>query len=987
MTVAPTAPPTPDSIRNDEDERARLRRLRVAELIAFLGLVAACVGALGPAGETRTTYSWPPTSLPSGTPTRIWYTPLLLARRLPEQLSMDVPCAVPTPLRSGEPTLVFSTTRSFRDQAGLSVTQDRNGLTFWVGDKLLARAHARPGAGLRGNACVHKLAFADGRWSLQAGDTGQTVRGEVAQMPVVNGLFSAVDLRSRSHPSIAVTTQPHRAVTTRRQTVAWILAIACASGALALVAVQRRRPRRRSLRAFAASLRDDARPVDGVIAVLLLGWWLIAPSFFDDGWTIARQTSFRTSGGFSNYFESFAANLPLGYWLEWVLHWLTADTTALVVLRLPALACIATAWVLCRWVLSELTPGRTTSVAGLYAMAIAFAAMVFAWQMSFRYESEVAVLAIGTAACCVRFRMTPGAGPLAIAAILVPLSLSIHPAGTIALAPLIALSPTLLRWARSDVAAAVALFTASGAILLTLAFVGSDVQQRARDEQTIRESSGFVEDWRGELTRYAFLTQPDPDGFTGYSTPLRRAAVAVMLLAVLAFIGRDRGRPSPKLDFPATALIIALALLIMTPTKWPWHFGALAALGAVAVGAESLRLRDAAAKSRNWTLRPVAAIGVTSLAIAWSWFPRGAWNLLDLRTIDWTPAVESWLPLSKFAVALPVVILAGGLAVAARRGKSPYAVPWRVASWSAAILVVPLLVFTLSILLADAARTASWTLPRQNIDVIRGARTCGVADELVIPRYGSMRPLQQIGSRTTATPAWVPPPPVRGLDRFALAPGVAPAVSPWFALSHVRQPGLFISGSPGPTDRLAMEWGAVRQGRLKGIALDRISVTSYSEGGARMPWRLVVAGEVKSAPSRATAVRVVLTSDETPSTALAITSPFSYESETLASRMATAPQAELVQPNVLPLMPCARLPKLADGVVEAPTTLVTTRDWPTPLPYLPSSPFAGLLDVFAFERLPLADSKNPPTSLVAFAIDQHIPGGIEAPPDAHNMTK
>jgi hypothetical protein len=67
--------------------------------------------------------------------------------------------------------------------------------------------------------------------------------------------------------------------------------------------------------------------------------------------------------------------------------------------------------------------------------------------------------------------------------------------------------------------------------------------------------------------------------------------------------------------------------------------------------------------------------------------------------------------------------------------------------------------------------------------------------------------------------------------------------------------------------------------------------------------------------------------------------------------------------------------------------IVTTRDWPTPIPYLASSPFAGLLDVYTFERLPLTDSKNPPTSLVAFAIDQHIPGGVELAPDHQNVTR
>ena len=58
-----------------------------------------------------------------------------------------------------------------------------------------------------------------------------------------------------------------------------------------------------------------------------------------------------------------------------------------------------------------------------------------------------------------------------------------------------------------------------------------------------------------------------------------------------------------------------------------------------------------------------------------------------------------------------------------------------------------------------------------------------------------------------------------------------------------------------------------------------------------------------------------------------------------------------------------------------------TRDWPTPFPYLPSSPFTGLLDLYSVEPLPLADSGNPPPDLVLFGIDQSIRGGLEAAPD------
>src|SRR5262245_15420925 len=134
MTVAP-APPRRTGTTESEapgPERVSLR-LRAAELIAFVGLVAAFIGALGPAGDVRSTYSWPPASIPEGTPDRVWYTPLLLAQRAPDQIGMEVPCAVPSSLAGAvnADAVVLSTARSFRDEGGLGVTRDGRMLTFW----------------------------------------------------------------------------------------------------------------------------------------------------------------------------------------------------------------------------------------------------------------------------------------------------------------------------------------------------------------------------------------------------------------------------------------------------------------------------------------------------------------------------------------------------------------------------------------------------------------------------------------------------------------------------------------------------------------------------------------------------------------------------------------------------------------------------------------------------------------------------------------
>src|SRR5207249_1991908 len=71
--TAPTPrPPEPDVLR----PRGAPRHLQIAQVLAFFAVVAALIGALGPAEPIRTSYTWPPADLPKGDPASLWYTPL-----------------------------------------------------------------------------------------------------------------------------------------------------------------------------------------------------------------------------------------------------------------------------------------------------------------------------------------------------------------------------------------------------------------------------------------------------------------------------------------------------------------------------------------------------------------------------------------------------------------------------------------------------------------------------------------------------------------------------------------------------------------------------------------------------------------------------------------------------------------------------------------------------------------------------------------------
>ena len=590
--------------------------------------------------------------------------------------------------------------------------------------------------------------------------------------------------------------------------------------------------------------------------------------------------------------------------------------------------------------------------------------------MTMRPEPISAVLAVAVAVCAVWFTERGTVAPVATAAVLLVLAVSSHHAGIVALAPLIVVSPALVRWARRQFAIATTIVAATCALLAMLLFVGSDLQQRRLDAQITR-LYGATETWRDEIARYAFLSAQD------YGTPLRRLSVALMGLVVLAFVLRVTRERRGLLDFPATVLTVGLALLVLTPSKWPSHFGALIGFAALAFGAEAARLREEGVRAERWRAWPIIAVVVACAVAAWSWWTREQWNVIDLRTLDWYPALEDLIPFAQLAALLPLVALGAVVAVAALRGRRdrlPQA-PWRVAAWTGPLLAVPLIAFTVAVLVADAAKTDGWTLIRQNVG---GSTECGLADEVVVPVRDSARPLAGIvvppGVRR---PAWIPDPPTQGVPWLTLGPiGVGTASTPWFTLPADGRFGLYVAGVPGPTDRLQLEWTRFPDDRVEPLSSDDLDVGADPQTG-NTPWRFYAAGDLPAPPPEARLVRVTMTSDTPPGAALAV-APVTYDTERLSQRV-RGESRSLVLPNLFTYLPCTRLPELRDGIVEAPEFVLVSPNPFSPIRYPVSSPFAGLVDVYELERLSIADSESPPDELVVFERTE-IPGAALAPP-------
>jgi Mycobacterial cell wall arabinan synthesis protein len=873
---------------------------------------------------------------------------------------------------------LLATARSPESVGGLAVLQDRGRLVLEIGEQTLASV--RVPAVVTGRDCSYRLRLDGGQWTLEGGPEGTTRSGlvegvpqqfgRIQGMPVVFGLFSALDLRADDSLSVDVTTTVHATTTTLRQTAAWILAVLALVAALLLVALDQR-PGPPNARRLLESLVAHAHPADAVVGVALLSWWVLSPAFVDDGFVTARQRMFSSARGFSEYLSAFATNLPNGYWLEWVQHWLVQSTTSLLLHRLPALACLAAVWVVARWIFARVV-GPGAAAVGLWTLATTFLVGVVAWGMTLRPEPVAALLVTAVLACSVRFLEKETAGPLALSAVLVPLALTAHHAGIVALAPLLVTAPAVLRWTRPRIAVASTIVSSSIALLAVLLFVGSDLEQRRADAEMTALFGGSQETWRDEIRRYLFLQT---------STPVRRAAVALMLLAVLAFVVRRRRERLPLLDLPATALGVALILFIATPSKWPWHFGASIGMAAVAVACEAERIRRDGARSRGWSAWPLVAVGAVVVAIAWCWSPRFPGSAADLRTLDWTLGLERWIELSTIALAIPFLLFAGLAVVARARGRDrdlPGAT-WTVAAWLAALFAVPLLLFTAGTLAADAAKTSSWTLSRQNLGTLAGRGGCGLADDMLVPVESSVRPLTSATGGTGEPPEWVPAAPVAGVPRFSLAPAASSrARTPWFALPADDRIGLFVHGTPGPA-RLELEWGRRRAGAIETLGSGVIPTVFAEDASSWLEWRLVLGGELPAPPPGADVVRIAVPRRSPVAPPLAVTAPVTYESEPLAGSLSRPGERTLVLSELLTYFPCARLPVLGGGTVEVPSQIVLLSRSRSPVgnPFL--SPWAGLFDLYRLERRSVADSANPLPELLVVGVDPRIPGAVRAP--------
>ncbi|MGH3109594.1 MAG: arabinosyltransferase domain-containing protein [Gaiellaceae bacterium] len=949
-------------------------RMRAGLGLALIALVAALVGALGPAESRQTTYNWPPATLGEAKPTRYWYTPLLLIRHRPHAVTADVPCRMPSALPQAASSTVLSTARFPRRSGALAITLERGNLVVRVGRRVLTRVDL-PERASAGRRCAYRLGFSGNRWSIEGGPRRLARDGVLNAMPVVSGLFSSLDLRSSSRPAISITTSPHTSVPTRRQGAAWWLGTLAALAAFTIPAIGPRNAQR--LEGVGSgrprTVVQVATPADGVVVLVLLGWWILAPAFYDDGWISARVRNYSDSNGFSAYYNAYGGNLPLGYWLETVHRWVADLSPTLLAQRVPALVCLGAIWVLCRWTFIQISGRRHEGVL-VWVLLVAFITGALAWGMTMRPEPVIALLVTAVVACAVRFLEKPSSGPLTLAALFVVLALTAHPTGVLAVAPLLVCVRPIGKWARAHASIALSLCIAAAALLLVLLSTGADLGTRIGEARIQREYGDARAQWYHEALRYAYA-----------GSSVQRASVALLLLAVLAFLTRRRRDDRSLLSLPSATIGVSMLLLLLTPSKHSTHLGVLIGVAAIAIAAETTRLRDRADTHLARRAVALAVVVASTLTIAWTWSDVLAWSPLEIRTFGRDGPELATLTAVLAASAIGLLAMASFEALRwVRAPSSGVRRPW---PWVVVALSVPPVIFTAVAFAGDTTATGSWTLGRQNLQTFSGGERCGLADDARVINLQSVAALSTIrGAGSKPLTAEVAngdasdPPPIRELAFDTLRPlRDAAAYGPWFARPEDSRVGMFVAGITGANDRLEVGWGRERRGGIERLETDEVPVALRAETPRVAPaWRFIAAQELPDPPRAATALRIGFRSEHAPRAAVAVSALVTYGTDRLVDRIGGGGSRPLVLPNLLMYTPCVTLPKLADGVVEVPTSIVGyVSSWPVGIG---TSPFDGILDLYRLDRFPISDDEGTLQQVAIYEVDRTIPGAARAAP-------
>ena len=914
------SPPRPALFRAVPGSTSAAGRARLVLAVGLLTALAALAFPFAPVRQPVVTYAWTPADGPA--------VALPLMPYQPVELVATLGCAA---ARTGG--LVLSTVPPRPDPAALPL----DGLQL-VGTPTgvqITRAGVDLGTvPLPTGDCT--LALGSDTTATVVTIDGTPVLRHVGDVrPDVAGIFTDLPAPSTTGMTLTLTADTRFATTPSLWKIALaVLGLAGLTTLFALLAAaDRALPRVRLLpRGW-----WRPRPVDAAVTALLAIWWMIGSGTVDDGYIAGIVRSRGDNGFVGNVYRWLnAPEAPFGWSYE-PYHWWSTISAATPWMRLPSTLLGLLCWFLVsRLLLPRL--GRVGRLRGTpWVAALAFGTWWVPLDLGLRPEPWVAVGTVAAFLAVERAVATRRVLPLAAALTVAGATAAVTPGGVMAAAPVLAAAVPLLRGlrARTDLhlsgrlraAPLVTALVAAGASALLL--MAADQGAAALAEAVrVRGRIGGGLPWYEEFERYALLLTPgDVQGATG-----RRAAVLGTLLAVagLARVLAERERSGVAAG-PARRLLVTIGLsavaMMISPTKWTQHFGALTglgtavlALGLVVFGSRALAaLRDPA--TARW--RRIAGLAGATVVCGLVLAGQNMWPFVS----GWYTPTFSTVPPQVKTVPLATIVLAiGGTVVAVlvarsvwRRSAAPPGAS-RIAEVrrvpAPAIPVAILLGAVLALQIGSLARIAvahsdgyGYT-PASDLLATVGGDPCGLQSAL------------QVETDPAAGLLPAAPPPAR-TPGVVPAPVVAPAAPAAVDAGGTTLPGVAVTGTG------ATPWYSLDPGQRTGALPVVVTVTGALRPGDVLDAEFARAGEVvASIPLTGPGLAVdggptdrrLLAPPEADAVRLNVTAPAG------GVAAATLPRAPVLTPMT------RVLPRGTRAILDWPVALVFPCLHPEPLP-------------------------------------------------------
>ncbi|WP_028935211.1 arabinosyltransferase domain-containing protein [Pseudonocardia spinosispora] len=639
--------------------------------LALLSGLVTIVGSLllpfAPVEVDEPTVSWP---LVATAPTSTLL-PLEAGSPLGLEVGFSCRAVVEASASEGDRVLLATTDPDRPDRAeGLRLVAGPGTLTAFVGTRQVLRDTVPPGP------CQYRITTSDDGLTY----TRDGLRLGTSPLPVVDALITGITALPGPDLTVTVRVDDRFATSPAPVKIALLALLAVsASVTVGYLLTVRKRPdghgRRRRLMRFRPASTDAA-----VVGVLVV-WLFLAPMTHDDGWMYAMAINQRYAGYFGNYYMYFNNSYVPFTWLLWIYSWWSRLGISPVLMRIPSLAFALVTWAAVRGTLGDLARGRR-----LLVPALLFLAWWLPFGLGTRQEASVAacLTVTGYAMTAAHRRQQPAYLGLAVAA--ASLGLIDHPAGAIGVLPLLLGGPAAARLVRRTSRTAVEAVATTVCVLCCATVAGFAGFADGSLKDFVRGGSSFGGTSAGstagplvdEIDRYRLLLGDGSIGNYAIRTPVLLLLLVLPFFVMLCAHARRRQRPPPRvLWLTGWTCLLGLGVLVLTPSKWTWHFGAFAGIATVFLSAWALALPRLAVMLLGD--RPSLARGAGALSLAatvgWVWLSGRGRNWWADNVMPGVPRAGEPLLAGTFsviaAVAVAVVIAVGLWTWRARRSLAP----------------------------------------------------------------------------------------------------------------------------------------------------------------------------------------------------------------------------------------------------------------------------------------------------------------------------